>query len=196
METSPTISIPTMPKSSTSPPGRAIFPRASGIPKPSCRPSARRSFPPAINLSEVRRQIDPGPAADAWRDLPAGGSVEDAGIFDRRYVYFRAKLPATTQPGTSLSLFLPGQDSIVAQVNEDRLAIDRYGRGTLFAPLPQTTKSENNLLVLYENGGRDNGGPGLDYRCGPKNAAITTNTAPSQNPLRLVPENRTRRRRQ
>lgn len=143
-------------------------------PQPVAPPQRPTTLPSPINITTARVRLDPGPAADSWHDLPPGASIEDAGIFDRRYLYYRAKLPATTQPYNALSAYLANQDSILPQLNGKPLDVHRVGRGTLIAPLPKLRGTDNQLLLLYENGGRDNGGAGIDFRCGLKNAVIVS----------------------
>ena len=154
------------------PAGESDPSKGQWYPQPVAPPQRPTNLPAAIAITSARRQIDPGPPADSWLDLPRGGSVEDMGIFDRRYVYYRANLPPTTQPGMVLSAQVPGQDAFLANLNDQPLKVNRYGAGTVVAPLPDVSGSDNQLLVLYENGGRDNIGPGLDNRGGLIDAAV------------------------
>jgi hypothetical protein len=154
------------------PPGEGDPSKGQWYPHPIAAPERPTNLPAAIPLTSARRQIDPGPTAESWRDLPPGGSVEDVGIFDRRYVYYRASLPPATQPGMVLSAQVPSQDAFLAQLNDQPLEVNRYGAGTVVAPLPAVQGSGNQLLVLYENGGRASIGPGIDARNGLINATI------------------------
>jgi hypothetical protein len=148
------------------PAGQSDPAKGQWYPRPVAPPERPTNLPAAITLTTARRQIDPGPSQDSWRNLPPGGSVEDVGIFDRRYVYYRTNLPPTTQPGTVLSAPLPGQDFFLAQLNDRPLNVNRRGRGTVVASLPDPGENAGQLLLLYENGGRDNGGDGIDAHCG------------------------------
>lgn len=141
-------------------------------PQPVAPPQRPTNLPASIIITNARRQIDPGPTPDSWQDLPQGGSVEDVGIFDRRFVYYRTNLPPTTQAGMLLSARLPGQDFFLAQLNDQALDVSRRGRGTVAAALPGTGGNGGSLLVLYENGGRENGGDGIDARSGLIDAAV------------------------
>jgi hypothetical protein len=141
-------------------------------PQPVSRPQRPTNLPATIAITSARRQIDPGPPADSWRDLPPAYSIEDMGIFDRRFVYYRANLPPITEPEMVLSASLPGQDSFLAQLNDRPLNVSRHGRGTGVIALPDTTGSAGQLLVLYENGGRDNGGNAINARCGLIDAVV------------------------
>jgi hypothetical protein len=154
------------------PAGESDPSKGQWYPRPVSPPRRPTNLPAPITLTSARRQIDPGPAQDSWRDLPPGGSVEDVGIFDRRYVYYRTNLPPTTRPGMVLSARLPRQDSFLAQLNDSPLEVNRCGAAMVAAPLPDLRENANPLLVLYENGGRANGGPGLDDRCGLIDAAV------------------------
>jgi len=157
------------------PSGQTDLSKGKWYPETVTPPQRPTNLPAAVNINNARRQIDPGPAADSWRNLPAWASVEDMGIYDRRYVYYRTTLAAVRQSGSVLSALVPGQDSFMAQFNNQPIATKRYGRGVVVAPIPET-QGDNQLLVLYENGGRDNGGAGLDARCGLINASVGSET--------------------
>jgi len=152
------------------PPGETDPAKGQWYPEPPVTPAVRPVVPHGIPITIALRKVDPGPAADSWRDLPSGYSVEDMGIFDRRYVYYRTNLPLVAQSGVVLSARLPGQDFFLAQLNDQPLDVSRRGRGTVIAPLPQ--QSSGPLLVLYENGGRDNGGNAINDRSGLIAAAV------------------------
>ncbi|MGA2439480.1 MAG: beta-galactosidase [Tepidisphaeraceae bacterium] len=154
------------------PAGESDPSKGQWYPRPVAPPQRPTNLPAAIALTSARRQIDPGPAADSWRDLARDGSVEDVGIFDRRYVYYRTNLPPITGAGMVLSARLPAQDSFLAQLNDRPLEMNRYGAAMGVAPLPDVSENANSLLVLYENGGRANGGPDIDNRCGLIDAAV------------------------
>lgn len=153
------------------PAGQSDPAKGQWYPRPVAPPQRPADLPAAITLTTARRQIDPGPPQDSWENLPPGGSVEDVGIFDRRYVYYRTNLPPTTRPDTVLSARLPEQDSILAQVNDSPLQVNRHG-AVVAAPLPDLRENASPLLALYENGGRANIGAGLDDRCGLIDAAV------------------------
>jgi hypothetical protein len=68
---------------------------------------------------------------------------------------------------------LPEQDSLIAQLNGAPLDIQRRGRHMLASPLPALAGGENQLLLLYENGGRPNSGAGMEARCGPHDPSIS-----------------------
>jgi hypothetical protein len=148
------------------PPGVTDPAGGQWLPEPATPPQRPTNLPAAVEIRQVRRQIDPGPPADSWRDLPDNGGVEDAGIFDRRFVYYRASLGAATTPPTFLSARLASQDSFIAQLNGNRLPALRHGRGNITAVIPSTSSDGGQLLLLYENGGRDNGGADMDAKCG------------------------------
>ena len=110
--------------------------------------------------------MDPGPATDSWPGLfPDGASVEDAGIFDRRYVFYRSDCSADVC-AESLTTRLAGQDSFIAQLNDTRLDVQRYGRELSSVLAGRNPNGDSRLLLLYENGGRANGGDDMNARCG------------------------------
>lgn len=131
---------------------------------PSQRP---KDVPAAVQITDVRTQVDPGPPADSWKDMPSGGGIEDVGIFDRRYVFYRARVPSLVANAPAV-LFadLPEQDAFIGQLNSTRLDVSRHGRQFVGGALPKGSESDNQLLLLYENGGRANGGIDMDDHCG------------------------------
>jgi Glycosyl hydrolases family 35/Beta-galactosidase jelly roll domain len=130
---------------------------------PPARPAAT-SIPDGIVITKALTKIDPGPTSGSWQDLPPGGTVEDAGIYDRRFVYYRAGVPAGGK--SAFIVNLPEQDSFIATLNGSPLDVERHGQQTIGAFLPLASDATSALMLLYENGGRDNGGDKLDERCG------------------------------
>jgi len=145
-------------------------------PQAALPPARPTNLPSTIAITTGRRQFDPGPSENAWRDLPPGASVEDMGIFDRRFVYYRAAVNPPTQTGAALMAELPGQDSVIVQLNGQPQDVSRQGRGWVITPLTNVQATSNRLLVLYENGGRENGGYGINNRCGLINADVRPST--------------------
>ncbi len=147
------------------PPGETDPAKGKWFPEPVTPPQRPTDLPPDINIPEARRQMDPGPLVDSWRDLPDGAGIEDAGILDRRFVFYRSSPFSTMHARTMLTAQVAWQDSFIAQLNDLRLFTRKYGKGTVTAIWPAEANDNNRLLILYENGGRDNGG-GIDARCG------------------------------
>ncbi|MGD0463447.1 MAG: beta-galactosidase [Tepidisphaeraceae bacterium] len=155
------------------PPGQSEPSKGRWFPEPVAPPRRPTHLPADVTIAEARRQVDPGPAADSWRDLPDGASVEDAGIFDRRDVFYRSSPFSTTQARTMLTAQLAWRDSFIAQLNDARLDTQKYGKATVAAIWPAQSSDNNRLLILYENGGRNNGS-GIDDRCGLRNLGVST----------------------
>jgi hypothetical protein len=144
------------------------------LPEPVAPPQRPTQVPAAVDITQARRQIDPGPVEGSWRPLPPSGGVEDAGIFDRRYVFYRTALNDVS-PSARLTLFgeLPQwAGSLLAQFNGTQLTIQGHGIDTVGAKLPALTSGDNQLLVLYENGGRANGGNDMERKCGPADFSV------------------------
>ena len=148
------------------PPGEADASKGIWYPQPVTPPTRPTNVPAPIAVTDIRRAVDPGPTEASWQDLPAGASIEDLGIFDRRYIFYRTTLPATIAPSTSLAGELTNQHAVIAQVGGQSLSFARHGHEFIAAPIPTTAASDNQLLLLFENGGRYNGGDGINDRCG------------------------------
>jgi len=130
---------------------------------PPARPPAA-AIPAAVQITQAVTKLDPGPVTGSWQDLPPSGSVEDVGIYDRRFVYYRADVPAAGK--SAFMADLPERDSFIATLNGNPVEIARHGQQTVGGFLSLDSGATSSLIVLYENGGRDNGGDKLDARCG------------------------------
>jgi hypothetical protein len=135
-------------------------------------PTRPTNLPQPIKVTEIRRQTDPGPTDNSWQDLPDGASIEDVGILDRRYVFYRTSLPTTMPSGAVLAMQLSQQHGVVAQMNGQELNFRRRGRGFVASEMPSLGSLDNQLVALFENGGRWNGGDGINDRCGLLNPVI------------------------
>jgi hypothetical protein len=159
------------------PPGETNAAKGTWLPIPVAPSQRPTNLPAAVDITEARVQVDPGPSDDSWRDLPSGATIENIGIFDRRYVYYRST-PFDLKPDQSavLSAQLPGQDDFLAELNGVRLDTARHGRGTIAATFSGAGATNNQIQILYENGGRENGGEGMNDGCGLKNPIVGLGT--------------------
>jgi hypothetical protein len=144
------------------PAGQTDVSKGQWLPTDVAPPQRPTDLPAGIEITEALKQVDPGPSEASWQDLPEGASVEDVGILDRRYVYYRSGEIAADAGTTGVFVAqLPGQDSFITELNGTQLPEARHG-SKVVAQLPPGASGK--LFVLYENGGRDNGGN--DARCG------------------------------
>jgi hypothetical protein len=156
-----------LPAGQTDPGREELYPQAV---KPPQRPT---NLPAPVSITAAKRTAVKMGDDAKWTPLPEGGSVESAGIFDRRYVFYRAQVPAQTQPAPALRFYLSAQDSVLVQIDDQPLKVQRFAGGVYIVPLPA---KGGTLTLLYENGGRDNGGPAIDRPCGPRQIGVSTNT--------------------
>ena len=89
------------------------------------------------------------------------GDVAKDGIYDNRYVLYRGHVPSMTLSGTYVSLQLSGSEGSL--VTFDRGEVKPIGRrqGHPLYPIDRLF-NKSDLLVLYENPGRPNGGSGME----------------------------------
>jgi hypothetical protein len=122
--------------------------------------------PPAVVVDKFLRQADPGP--QQWQPMVAGGGVESDGIFDRRYVYYRAQLPAATDDKPRALLIKPDlSDSLIAEADGKRLPTMSSRADSTVFDLSSLGTAGGTITLLYENPGRPNGGDGMEAPCGP-----------------------------
>ncbi|MGA3065441.1 MAG: beta-galactosidase [Tepidisphaeraceae bacterium] len=154
------------------PPGATDASEGIWYPRATSAPS--ESLPPAMAITQIRFRRDPGPAEKTWMPLPSGAGIEDMGIFDRRFVWYRYDFTAVAQiKSLRLSALLPDHDSFIAQLDGTLLSIHRHGSVHVGGWIPPLTPGRHSLLILYENGGRPNWGAGMEARCGLHDLSIS-----------------------
>lgn len=133
-------------------------------------PAVRRpsDLPGTVQITAVRAKNDPGPSD--WKPLATGKSLNDVGIEDSRFVFYRTNLNATDQDlkapdGLSLRVGCPNGDHALALLNGQWASPTGPGDGP-----PDVRQlvhgGENQLELLYENTGCDNIGPGIEKLSG------------------------------
>jgi hypothetical protein len=133
------------------------------LPKP--LPEIKRptdGLPSSIKLTQAMTKTDPGP--EKWEPLADGQSLEQMGIYDRRFVFYRAHVNLEAdKPAPMLSIAGPHRDSLLGFVNgEFDATLNRPGSQRLKTLRP----GDNTLSMLYENVGQPNGGTGMEEMSG------------------------------
>ena len=157
-------------------------------------PPERPADPAPVRIATCLTR--PETASSGWHAVAAGAPLSALGIFDSRFVAYRTHATLTAEQSTSLTnlqLNLFRGDSVVVQVN-GRLVPGSLSGGqqknfdaengallkkaaakpaSLRLNLASFLKSGNNdILVLYENGGQGNGGKGMEELAGLKSGAL------------------------
>jgi Glycosyl hydrolases family 35/Beta-galactosidase, galactose-binding domain len=151
------------------PPGMTTAGTGQWYPKPVDPPRRPTELPDSVVITEARMKVDPGPSD--WKALQAGQSEEDAGIYNRGFVYYRAMVPALpSSAGQRFALWFDthGRDWAGFELNGKRLDRDS---NTGLCELGQTS-SGGQLVGLYENFGRPNFGSAIGRPCGLFNLGI------------------------
>jgi hypothetical protein len=122
------------------------------------------NLPSPIKLTEALTKIDPGPLK--WEPLKDGQSLEQMGIYDRRFVFYRTHMDTGNgEPVASpmLSIAGPSRDALLAFVNgQIDPELNRPGGRKPSKLVP----GNNTLEFLYENVGQPNGGQGMEQMAG------------------------------
>jgi hypothetical protein len=145
------------------PPGVTTGSMGQWYPKPADPPKRPQELPKPIAIVEARMKVDPGPSR--WKAIQPGQSEEDAGIFNRGFVYYRSIVPPLPQSGgerVGLSFYTHSRDWAGFDLNGKPLQRDS-GSGVF--PLDGAS-SGGQLIGLYENGGRPNFGADIGRPCG------------------------------
>ena len=124
-------------------------------------------LPTTIKLSQALTKADPGPVQ--WQPLKDGQTLEQMGIYDRRFVFYHTHLdagpgdPDAPWAGPILSIIGPSRDNLLTFVDGVMdPALNRAGGR-------RTTKvhaDKNTIDILYENVGQPNGGTGMEQMSG------------------------------
>ncbi len=167
-----------LPPQATSDAAGTWYPKAVEGP---ARP-APTDLPTPVKITEARMQVDSGPTQ--WKPIQPGESEEDAGIFNRGFIYYRATVPQlSAMPGERVGFSgRPlGKDWAAWQLNGKRIHPDKdQGNYTL-----TSADGGGQLVGLYENWGRANGnGREMEKRGGITELKIErSDTAPGNSPI-------------
>jgi hypothetical protein len=130
-------------------------------------------LPASIKLMQALTKPDPGP--EKWEPLTDAQSLEQMGIYDRRFVFYRVHLNISAdKPAPMLSIEGPHRDSLLSFVNGDlEPSLNRPGG----QPLTKLHAGENTVEMLYENVGQPNGGIGMEEMSGIRKIESLMNAA-------------------
>ena len=136
-------------------------------------------IPDAVKIGEVLHKDDPGPSS--WKPLSPGQMLEDVGINDSRFVFYHGKFSkgdaAIPDGGISISPKMSPMDAIVADVG-GVLFWPKNRRDALLHVTPQQLDAGVVVTLLYENGGHENGGPGMENKRGIESWVTTISGSP------------------
>jgi hypothetical protein len=135
-------------------------------PKPQQGPQRPTDLPAPVTITDARRQDDAGPTV--FHPFDPGQTEEQAGIFNRGYVFYRATLPSVAtylgaDQHVGLAFDLSGKDAAVVNVEGKRVKRDDYGTYAIAGP---THDGGLTADVLYDNAGRPNFGETLEQPSG------------------------------
>ena len=163
-------------------------------PEPAAAPQRPAELPAPIEITDVVRKYDSFPDRSHFTAYADGMSVEDFGVFDRRTTVYHASvdLKAITADGGKpvLNLALHDRDDATVIVNSKRAQQVAFNEGEADYRIDSATAdAPSDVVVIYENGGRPNGGHGMERRNG-LSRALFGGTSTVSTPL---PEWRSRR---
>ena len=129
---------------------------------------APEQLPAPVKITEARRMLEPMPSSSQWQTAQTGQTLEDLGVLDCRYIYYRAALPpeARSSPAAwGLTVKLPPGDSLVAQL-DGRTMVSETSSEDGETSLRLDGSSSNGaagageLVLMYENAGHPHSGTG------------------------------------
>ena len=132
------------------------------------QPARPSESPAVVTITEAKMKPDGGPRR--WRTQEAGQSLNDCGIYDCRHVFYRHQVDvkpdsAQAKGDQILIASVPADDAVVAQLRGKRLlpGSKTPSKVDLGERLQVGT---NDLLMVYENSGRANGGVAMEKQSG------------------------------
>jgi hypothetical protein len=153
------------------PPGVDDDAKGAWYPEPAAAPQRPAKLPAPIEITSVMRKYDSLPDQSQFDAYADGKSVEDFGVFDRRTTVYRASVDLkslVTEAGKPvLNLTLRDRDDANVIVNGQRAPQIAINDGEADYRI-DSAKSDglSEVVVVYENGGRPNSGPGMERRNG------------------------------
>jgi len=147
------------------PPGVNDAKAGEWLPKPA--PPIQRptvGLPSPVTITAAQRSSDVLPSK--WTILEPGQKVEEFGIYDRHFIYYRLAAKA----GESLAATVDKGDGVIALAN-DRLLAGTANKFTL-------PDGADQACLLYENAGQGNGGGGMERLNGIKGVSLGETNVP------------------
>ncbi len=144
------------------------------LPSPVEPPQRPTNLPASVAITSFQRMADPGPTTWATKSPDAGEEAD--GIYDRRYVYYRADLPASATADKVLVVKPELRDSLAVDLNGQRLKSIRAGWGMTAFDLAGATAG-GKLTFVYENPGRGNGGDAMEAPSGIRDVELVDRAA-------------------
>jgi hypothetical protein len=133
-------------------PGMTNADQGEWLPKPAPAINRPADLPAAVPVTTARREVDPGPTH--WTGLKQGATLGQAGVFDNRFLFYRAGVRANA--ATNLLVSLASGDSVLATAGGKPVPLVRGFSSTAVFAVP---RGAQDVLLLYENKGHVNIGP-------------------------------------
>jgi hypothetical protein len=143
------------------PPGATSETNGQWLPKPVAHTATTHTTLAAVPVRTV--SIVSEDAADHWRDVPSGGHLESADIFEQRYVHYRLTFDLSAADMQSQqALFVRsdgGGDTLTARINGVEVSPTKDG----IIPLTSVAHAGSNIAeILFENLGCQRFGPVIE----------------------------------
>jgi hypothetical protein len=151
------------------------------LPENEWQPPAAAAFiaPPAapqsVQITTALMRAETG--AQNWHPIKSGDSLSALGVFDSRYILYRAKIslaPAQVKKLKILNLNLFRDDHVAARVNGQLLEVSQKARRVSVDVSAALHPGNNEIELLYENLGQDNIGKGIEDLAGLKTGALAS----------------------
>jgi hypothetical protein len=136
------------------------------LPKPAPEVARPAKVPAPVKLLMARQQADSGPAH--WLALRPGETLAEAGLYDSRFIYYRAETDSATKTNLLVE-HAPGDAVLAAVDGRGATGVNTRGGLTTVALPP----GPHRLLLLYENRGHANGGLDMERAAGIQHAEVS-----------------------
>jgi hypothetical protein len=149
---------------------------AEWLPKPAPAIKRPTDVPASVTITSAKSRNDPGPAH--WTQLKSGEDLARAGIYDSRFIFYRANITSPIQ--TNLLIEYPVGDAVCAMINGK--VVPAVG-GTPGASVFAFSAGSSDVRLIYENAGHASGGHDMESPCGLLTAQLTSASAMNEQPI-------------
>ncbi len=146
---------------------------------PAAAPAVERpaSLPAPVTITSALARADSGPSQ--WTPLRPDENLAQAGVYDSHFIFYRAKITVATR--TNLLVGLPDGDAVEAMINARPSPASGNTPGSAMFSL---AAGANDVELLYENRGHDNGGSRMASPCGILSAQLAAGLFDGGEPIK------------
>ena len=133
------------------------------LPEIPAAPATATPVPEPVQISDIRSKADPGPGAAQWKKMEPGQRLNNVGVYDSRFVYYRTSLAASRDElasELSLRVGVSAGDEAIASLNGKPVSFYSTDVHELLH------EGSNDAVILFENLGYPGAGHDMEKLAG------------------------------